>query len=155
MAPETGRVGEILDPDGQLQPGWDLETAEYLKNQGNRIEVTLKQHKDATSRRGHRLGDAKLNEREIPGASHKTELKTIEDERPGLRDPEHRAFRRVRYALSGEGQARNIVLDVRGKGLDRPAAFAIAERLRRVTNGKLDYLRIIGDSFDVTFWNFT
>ncbi len=58
----------------------------------------------------------------------------------------------VQQALRGGGQARHIILDVRGTALDE---LEIERAFRRISGvqyieGKLDVLRVVGNSFDVS-----
>jgi hypothetical protein len=55
----------------------------------------------------------------------------------------------VGQSISGTGQARDIVIDARGSGLDPAEAERGLARVGGIAGGKLDSVRIIGDGYDV------
>ncbi|MFF1795373.1 hypothetical protein ACFVXQ_14350 [Kitasatospora sp. NPDC058263] len=59
----------------------------------------------------------------------------------------------VRNQLNtAKGQALDAVLDSRGSGLDEAGARAgIEDFLRRNRPGRMNFIRVVGDGFDVTW----
>jgi Contact-dependent growth inhibition CdiA C-terminal domain len=60
----------------------------------------------------------------------------------------------VNNSLKRGGQARHIIINAKGKGLTLPEAQRAIARIRGISRGRLDSLRIIGDDFDITETNF-
>lgn len=56
----------------------------------------------------------------------------------------------VNNALRSTGQARNVIINARGSGLTIADAQRGVARVRGISRGKLDTLRIIGDDFDIS-----
>jgi len=56
----------------------------------------------------------------------------------------------VSQSIKGGGQARDIIIDARGSGLDATEAARGLGRVGGIAGGKLDSVRIIGDGYDVS-----
>jgi hypothetical protein len=138
--------GRIDESRWRFKPR-ERKVAEYLAEQGNDVTAVP----ESTSKRP----DALINETRR-GVDHRVEFKSP---RP-TGDTRRRAAARVREALDRE-QARQIVLDLRdihdsrGRLETEDGARHIVEKVRgRLSPGELDYLRIIGNTFDLTFGEF-
>jgi len=121
--------------------------AEYLAEQGNDVMAVPE-----ADRPSH---DALVNPRRR-AVDHRVELKRPKPSG----NTRNRASRRVREALK-KGQARLIILDLRdvhdshGRLETEDGARHIAAKVAgRLSPGELDYLRIIGNTFDLTFGAF-
>jgi contact-dependent growth inhibition (CDI) system CdiA-like toxin len=55
----------------------------------------------------------------------------------------------VNESIRGMGQARDVIVDARGSGLDAAEAERGLARVGGIARGKLDSVRIIGDGYDV------
>lgn len=53
----------------------------------------------------------------------------------------------VAKSIAGEGQARQIIIDARGSGLSKETAIKGTYRALGASNGKLDFIEVIGDGF--------
>ncbi|HLP87533.1 MAG TPA: hypothetical protein VK184_02865 [Nostocaceae cyanobacterium] len=60
----------------------------------------------------------------------------------------------INKSIKRGGQARYIIIDARGSGLTEAEAIQGLERVKNITRGKLDSVRIIGDGFDITSKDF-
>ena len=56
----------------------------------------------------------------------------------------------VSQSIKGGGQARDIIIDARGSGLDATEAARGLGRVGGIAGGKLDSVRILGDGYDVS-----
>lgn len=120
--------------------------AAYLAEDGNNV-FSAKRHQP--DRDGRRKFDALINR----GRHHvdpRTEFKQIRR----TDDPASTVVNAARRSMGHGGQARNLIIDARGSGLSRANADAAVTDIRRNSGGRLDYLRIVGDDFDVTYWGF-
>jgi hypothetical protein len=144
--------GTILDA-GFFGSERELGLAEYLAAQGNYVRGVAR---DAG---GRRTADAAVS-RTARGKGTSVEL---EHPRPGL-VTDH-ALRLIRDAVdSAKPQARNVVVDLRdlhderGIPLTDDVARRTAARLEGIVRGwrhPLDYVRFVGDTFDLTFGPFS
>lgn len=83
-------------------------------------------------------------------AGHRVELKALTSGRI------ESALGAIQFSTARAGQARNIVYDFRGTGVTAAQAGTIRARLLgspKFKGHKLDFLRILGDEFDLT-WDF-
>ncbi len=60
----------------------------------------------------------------------------------------------INNSIRRGGQARDIVIDARNSGLTQAEAHRGLTRARKITRGKIDSVRIIGDDFDMTAIDF-
>jgi hypothetical protein len=70
-----------------------------------------------------------------------------------------RIQRRVRSSINrADPQARNVVVDLRGIPVTDTVAYDAAREIRKLVGGwegRLDFVRIVGDTFDLTFGPFS
>ena len=59
-------------------------------------------------------------------------------------------LRKINKSVAPGGQARNIVIDARGSGLSNEHAELTLNKLSALKDGRLDYIMIIGDGYQVT-----
>jgi len=143
------RVG-IIDETGGPFSADEWRVADLLRRQGNNVRKVA-----AAS---HSTPDAELNP-ERTAVDHRVELK-----RPRKRllgDAAESVRRLVRDAVDRDVlQAPNVVVDLRGfrdasgNPLPRSVAIDAHDRIARVHRRwkhRLDYVRILGDHFDLTF----
>ncbi len=78
----------------------------------------------------------------------RTELKRLDSARPDA------IANRINKSKKGTGQAPNIVIDARGHGMTRDEVDQGIEMQRPHCNGKIHYVRVIADDFDVTYSRF-
>ena len=128
--------GELRNPDG-LSSIDELVRGAYLARDGNKVVVP---GPDEETQQGRRWD---FNVNGLP----------VEAKRPlagGLgADVRRRAATSVRRSLDGGGQAPVIIVDVRGSAMGQSDARELAHQLRGAEG--LDYLRVVGDDFDLTF----
>lgn len=55
----------------------------------------------------------------------------------------------INNSIRDGGQARHIIIDARGSGLTEPEARRGLARARNITRGLVDWVRLIGDGFDL------
>jgi len=60
----------------------------------------------------------------------------------------------INNSIRRGGQARHIIIDARRSGLTEVEAIRGLARVRNITRGMMDSVRIIGDRFDVTSTDF-
>lgn len=129
-APGSAEGGVIsTDPWAGFLPD-EVAIAEYLTNLGMVVVQNPLEHQDGYGRQG----DALVNGVQV-------EFKTAE----GGTDATIKNL--VDDSVSGEGQAREIVIDVRGSGMTIHTAQRGAARALGISRGKLDGLTIIGEDF--------
>jgi len=108
-------------------------TADYLRSQGRIVE----QNPLESSGRGNLGGD-----RIVDGV--RTEFKRFKTSDP------KKLLRKIEKSLSGGGQARNMILDLRGQGITRESAQQVLRDLpKKQRASRLDSIEIIGDSFSI------
>ena len=138
--------------DGQVRPRGKLDEslrpfslperriAEHLLSEGNSVQALLEERK----RLGVRIPDALVNGRPV-------EFKTVsKPEVKAVVEAVRNAAGRTRRSAA---QAPNVVVDLRGTGLqehDVASVMTDPRNLKRL-HGRLDHVRILGDSFDRTF----
>ena len=60
----------------------------------------------------------------------------------------------ISNSIKDDGQARHMIIDARGSGLTETEAWRGLARARKITGGKIDSVRIIGDGFDIPSTDF-
>ena len=60
----------------------------------------------------------------------------------------------INNSIRRGGQARDIIIDARASGLIEAEVERGLQRAKNITRGKIDSVRIIGDSYDITFTEF-
>jgi hypothetical protein len=115
----------------------ELEIAKILDGEGKDV-IAL----PVDNSKPGRFADSEVN-------GVRTEFKNPE---PGADNS--RIKNEVNNSLRRGGQARHIIINAKGKGLTLPEAHRAVARIRGISNGRLDSLRIIGDDFDITETNF-
>lgn len=124
-AEETNaRLAMFIDPK-------ERRIAEHLEGLGEKV---TKNPLEGTAGAG-RQGDAFVN-------GVKTEFKTL---KPGATSSTVRNV--INNSIRRGGQAREVIIDARGSGLDAAAARAGIERAMGVSRGLIDRIRIIGDNY--------
>lgn len=145
-------------PANNRKPPWRMtpgepkpidESARQLEAKERRAaEVLAREGNDVVSRAVRPSGrspDLTVNGKQV-------ELKGFG--KRGSADLINRLVRGVEDSFDNGGQADSIVFDARGSGITDEMALRAAARLRSEVAGELRFLRIIGDSFDLTFWDF-
>ncbi len=60
----------------------------------------------------------------------------------------------IQRSIKKEGQARNIIIDARNSGLTEAEARRFLARMKNLSRGKIDSIRIIGNGYDITGTDF-
>jgi hypothetical protein len=105
--------------------------AEILKNEGKNIKAKAEVP-------GERTADA-----EVDGVE--SEFKSLS---PGAKNSTVRNS--INNSIRRGGQSRDMIIDARGSGLTKVEAQRGLARAKNIARGKIDSVRIIGDSFDIT-----
>jgi hypothetical protein len=105
--------------------------AEILKNEGKNIKAKAEVP-------GERTADA-----EVDGVE--SEFKSLA---PGAKNSTVRNS--INNSIRRGGQSRDMIIDARGSGLTKVEAQRGLARAKNIARGKIDSVRIIGDSFDIT-----
>jgi len=129
--PQQKPPGSIDESAKNFNPK-EKRIAQYLADEGH----TVKALPESTVE-GVRTPDALVDGKPV-------EFKTLD---PGATSGTIK--NQVNKSISGMGQARDIVIDARGAGLDATEAARGLDRVGGITRGKLDSVHIIGDGYDV------
>ena len=105
--------------------------AEFLEDQGRTV---IKNPQEGVAGAG-RQGDSFMD-------GVKTEFKSLD---PGATDGTIKNV--VNKSIANGGQARQIVIDARGAGLSEELALKGTYRALGASNGKLDFIEVIGDGY--------
>jgi hypothetical protein len=130
---EKAVVTNVFQSNEQEKAAKEQVIDDYLKNLGNIVEPNPLEGLAGAGRQGDRYVNGVL-----------TEYKTLE---PGATSTTIK--RRVNDALRGQGQARNIIIDVRNTEISEEEALRGINRAIGIARGKLDNLRVIGNGFDI------
>ena len=119
----------------------ERRVAEKLQSEGRKVKALLEGKK-----KGQRCPDALVDG--VP-----TEFKTSIP-KPGEVTDSETIRNVVNNSIRREGQARHIIIDARGTDLTKEEADRGLRRAAGIARGKLDYVRIIGDGYDIPFTDF-
>lgn len=123
------RLAQFTDAD-------ERAIAEYLEGLGRKVAKNPLEGVQGAGRQGDAFVDGL-----------KTEFKTINRQNPTANTLKN--F--VNDSLRGEGQARQIVIDVRGIGLTKDMAENGIYKALGIGRDKLDYVTVIGDEFFIGY----
>lgn len=139
------RAGSVTDPQNDLSPN-EARIASDLARGGNTVvRVVVPKSPRVQGAKGGHSADVLVNGKPV-------EFKT-------LSPAKNQAVRIVRSVAEGLSQARSVIVDTRTSGGTRAHAVEAAKRLAGLVRDKvhpytrLDYVRVIGDDFDLT-WTF-
>ena len=93
--------------------------------------------------------------RDVAGRNCNTEVNGVRTELKKLKAGRAETLaNRIGKSTRRGGQARNLVIDSRGTGMTRDEADRGIAKERPVARGRLDYVHVVGDSFDATYSRF-